>query len=144
MVLKYKKVKSVTVALIKMSENKEYVFKLTGPIAVGKELKNGPKGEDGHARKAAELVPVTDMETGEEGQIIVGTTLKSELEEAYPGESYIGRVFEIVKHNLREGVGGSRYRTYSVTEVSIEEGDIEEAREAAATDVDPPKPSKKK
>src|ERR1700749_783093 len=126
--MKITKVKAVTRTLFKKAENKEYYFKETGPIEVGKELK-GQKVKEGEAKKApAKLMPVIDMSTGEEGQIIVGATLESDLTDAYEGQSYVGKTFELVRHGLRDGVNGNRYRTYGITEVSIEEGDIEEAR----------------
>ncbi len=100
-----KKLKSVTRTLFKLANNREYYFKIQSPIHVGKKI-----GDKDPAR----LADVVDLETGEEGQIILGAVLVGIMEESYPGEQYVGRCFEIVK--FRDAA--SAYNTYNVAEIA--------------------------
>jgi len=71
-------------------------------------------GKDGKVMEPATVLPVTDLETGEVTQIILGAVLKGILEETYPKDSYVGLSFEITKHAKATG---KRYNTYSVFEI---------------------------
>ena len=112
-----KKLRSVTRTLFKMENNKEYYFKLQEPMYTGKKIGD---------KEPATLLNVVDLETGEEGQIIVGAVLKGIMEESYPGQEYVGRCFEVVKFRDAK----HDYNTYNVTEIA-DPSDEEPAAEPA-------------
>jgi hypothetical protein len=60
---------------------------------------------------------VTNLETGEEMQIIANEVLKSSLEDAYPDASYVGKSFEIVRKPIQKG---KKYVTFTITEIEAE------------------------
>lgn len=112
MAIKVTKVRAVTLPLFKMMNNREYIFRFVGPMFIGKEVqaKEGKKMEPPH------LAHVTDLNTGEDGQIILGAVLVKELQENYPGDTYVGKSFEIVKHAPD---GPKRYSLWTITEVAV-------------------------
>jgi hypothetical protein len=85
----FKKIKSVTLNVLKLEKGKpRYVF-LLGPMFEGEKVGKDNKGP-------ATLVHAVDMETGEEGLVICPTVMQNELIKNYPGESYAGKGFELV------------------------------------------------
>lgn len=105
----FRKTKNITLPLFKMAGNQPYYFQPTGPMFLGKTIDD--------QKDAATLLNVIDLETGEEGQIIVGAVLKSILNENYEGDSYVGKGLEIIQH--KAGDTGKKYNTYTVAEVDI-------------------------
>ena len=105
---KVKRTKSVAVPLFKLSPNVKRYFLFDGPMFVGKKIDD--------KKEAAILLPVTDLETGEQGQIIVGKVLRSLIEEEYPDKAYVGKKFETC---LRRRADKS-YNTYDLYEVETE------------------------
>jgi len=83
----------------------------TGPIYEGKP-QNGAKEGD----KPADLMPCTNLETGEAGEIIVPAVVKSVLEETFPDAGYVGHGFSITKGDKPKG---KRYFQYEVDELEI-------------------------
>lgn len=112
----FKKVRAVTLQLFKWKNGVERYFKLTSPMFLGKELavKDGKE-----AQKPVTLINCIDMETGEEGQFIVGSVLESTLseDEEYAGNKYIGKCFAITQ--LRDA--SKAYNTYTVIEIEPDE-----------------------
>lgn len=131
MARQFKKVRNITLPLFKLSNNRPYYFQPTGPMFLGKKIDEN--------KEAATLLNVIDLETGEEGQIIVGAVLKGILTESFPGDEYVGKGLEITFH--AKGETGKKYNTYTVAEVDIiddaDDGDREgmeaEAAQAQAT-----------
>jgi hypothetical protein len=121
--MKFTRLKVVTLPLFKLADNKAMYLKILGPFTIGKQIDD--------KKEAATLAHVINLETGEEGQIIVGAVLKSTLHEAYAGDSYVGKCFEIVKSKD----GDKKYNNYTVNEVSEPEDD-EEAAETGTTEVE--------
>lgn len=105
---KMKRTKSVAVPLFKFVANEPRFYLIDGPAFVGKKIDD--------KKEAATLLPVTDLETGEQGQIIVGAVLKSLIAESYPDDSYVGKKFEMT---LRKRADKS-YNTYDLYEVEGE------------------------
>ena len=62
---------------------------------------------------------VIDLETGELVSALIPTMLRNVLEEAYPGDGYVGREFQVVMHAPK---GKARYRTCDVDEIDFETG----------------------
>lgn len=106
-----KRIKTVTRTLIKLQNNRPYYFKIEGAMFVGKELK--AKEGDTKKKDPATLLNVINLEDGSEGQIIVGTVLKSTLNEEYPKDGYVGRCFEIEKKRDAQ----HDYNTYNIAEI---------------------------
>jgi hypothetical protein len=116
----FKKLKAVTLQLFKMKMGTEYYFKFIGPMHLGKEIEQKDTvAADGTIVPAAKRAPATlahviNLETGDEGQIICSTILNKELNDAYPGESYIGKCFAI----SMEKIDGKQYNLTLVTEIA--------------------------
>lgn len=106
---KFQRVRSVTLPVLKLEKGQ------TRYIAVLSAMHKGKKIDD--QKEAATIIRAVDMTTGEEGQIIVPTVMEKELIENYPGESYVGRGFEVTLTRVPE----KRYNIVSLAEVSIPE-----------------------
>lgn len=92
-------------------KHKESLDEKTGKIKVNKDT-----GEP-------ELLPVAsvvNLETGELNELVMGSVLIKNIQEAFPTESDVfGKCFEITKHNKKTG---KRYHTYTIFE--IEENEV--------------------
>jgi len=108
---KYTVIKAVTQAVLKLAKGQPRAFYLIGPMHLGKDIA-APAGQE--PRKAATLVHSVDIETGEEGVVICPTIMQKELNEAYPGETYVGRCFEIVVTRDME----KKYNHVGITEIA--------------------------
>jgi len=103
---KFKRVRAVTLPVLKLEKGKpRYVFML-GPLHSGKKIDD--------QKEAATLIHAVDMETGEEGLIICPSVMVKELQENYPGESYVRKGFEVILTRVPE----KRYNLVSLTEVA--------------------------
>jgi hypothetical protein len=109
----FKVKKAVVRPLFKWVNNIEKYFRMDSAIHQGAELSGQKPAADGTKREPAFLAFVTDMETGEEGQIILGKVLRSTLDEHYPNDAYVGLCFAI------EQVRDSKkdYNTYNLSEI---------------------------
>lgn len=101
-----KVLKQVTLPVLKLKKNVERFFMFTGPMKTGKKIDDqmGP----------AEVLPATDLETGEIGLIIVPTVMQKELMENYPEHAYVGKCFAILLTN----VPGKRYNLVTMAEIA--------------------------
>lgn len=112
--IKFKKKRAITLSTIKFEAEKPVYVRITEAMHEGKvRLARGKTASDDD-KKPPTLCRVTELTTGEETQIILAAVLKTELEEAYPNETYVGLCFEIIKQKRKEG---KRYDPYSITEV---------------------------
>lgn len=102
---RFKRVKAVAVPLFKLVANSPMYVKADGPIFTGKKVDD--------KKEAAELLPVIDLATGEEGQIIVGKVLRELLLEKYPEHGYVGRSFQVTLRKRAD----KKYNTYDLFEV---------------------------
>jgi hypothetical protein len=109
----FKRVKNLTLDILKFVENEPRNIKITGPIHLGKEQKKG-KDDDGKAREPAHLASCINLDDGTECQIIVSAVVLSVFTDEYPNESYVGKCFEITKKNR---VAGKQYFPYGVVEI---------------------------
>lgn len=101
----FKRTKNIAVSLFKLVPDKACYFLVDGAMFIGKKVDE--------KKDAATLLAVTDLTTGEQGQIIIGTVLKALLEETYPANSYVGKKLEIV---LRKNAD-KKYNNYNVYEI---------------------------
>lgn len=105
---KFKKVRTVTSAVLKLREGQpRYIFFLS-PMYVGEKIDE--------KKEAATLAQVVDMETGETGILIISAVMKSELLKAYPKSAFVRKGFEVVL-NKRAGEGAT-YNHVSISEVA--------------------------
>lgn len=113
---RFARTKSVTLPVFKVEEEVPLYLTVNGAMFVGKpiEAKTGDDGKKGKPMEPATIMPVTNIDSGEMGQIIVNAALKSILEETYPKDAYVGKSFEVVKHAKK---AGKRYHTFSVFEI---------------------------
>lgn len=103
--------KVLTKTLFKFVVDSPLHIKIDGPMYVGKQQKGrGDKAK----MEPATLADVTNLETGEEGQIILGAAVKSIFEENYPDNSYVGKKFRITK---LEKAADKQYFPYNVVEL---------------------------
>lgn len=115
--LNFKRTKRVTLPIIKLTPNEPRYLQIIGAIFVGKEIAGQKGDKDGKKREPASLANVVDLETGEEGQIVLNKVLKSTLTEEYPEDGYVGKQFEIVKLAKKDG---KDYHPFSITEIEVE------------------------
>jgi hypothetical protein len=74
------------------------------------------KRRDGTApdKEPPTLLNCTNLETGEQGQIILNTIVKQTLEEEYPSAAYVGKCFQITKQKRKEG---KQYDPFNIVEI---------------------------
>ena len=106
-----KKIKSVTLPLLKQADDVPYYIAVQTAITKGKEIKQ-KKGET--IMEPAQIMRVVNLETGQECEMIANSVLQSTFEENYPGQKYVGKAFEVIRHAKQQG---KRYHTYSVSEI---------------------------
>jgi hypothetical protein len=107
----FKKVRNLTLDILKFVENEPRNVKIVGPIHLGKEQKDKDPTKK---RDPAHLAPCIDLDTGAECQIIVAAVVLSVLNDEYPNEAYVGKCFEITK---KSRVEGKQYFPYGVQEI---------------------------
>lgn len=103
---KFKKVRQVTLQVLKLTKNQARYIGILSPIFSGKKIDD--------QKEAAQLVKAVDLETGEMGLVICPKIMQSELNANYPGESYVRKCFEIVV----TPVPGARYNNVALCEVA--------------------------
>lgn len=118
--------KRVTLPLFKIVPNQELYIRCESAMFIGKEItEKDPKAKK---KEPATLMQVTDLQTGELGQIICGAVLKGILNDEYPNDAYKGKCFAIEMHKI----AGKDYNGYTVTEIEADEADISRTPEPAA------------
>lgn len=116
MAFNFKVKRNITLPLLKLEKNNEYYVKFDGPMFLGKEINPGKESSDVR-KQAATLANVVNLETGELCQIICPLVLQHELNDAYPGEGYVGLCFAISLTRPE----GKAYNLVQVTEIEPSE-----------------------
>lgn len=134
-----KRTRAVAVGVLRLKVDEPVYIRIDEKIHLGRNIKI-EEGKEGDM-KPAEVGIVTNIADNEQHTFVYGTVLKSQLDEMYPKDGYVGRCFEIVKRNKREG---KRYNDYSVYEVETPPGlppmpvlpgtDMEKTPEASKAD----------
>jgi len=106
-----KVVKAVTRPTLTLVQGVPVYVKILKPIYVGKEIKGTEKNADA---KPADIADIVNLETDKEQQLVVGAVVKSNFEEAYPKDAYVGKSFMITKLEKKEG---KRYFNYEISEI---------------------------
>lgn len=91
---KFKKIRSLTLPLLKIEKNTERFFYFHGPMYLGDKV--DPK------KDPATLAHVVDLETGEEGLIICPSVMQSELRRHYGNDGYMHKCFGVRIHRIPE------------------------------------------
>jgi len=116
MTMKFRKIKNITLPLLKMDAETLYYVKIIKAMYLGKAIDD--------KKEAATLADVINLETGETVQIICPTVLRQTLNEHYPNDSYVGKCFELVKHLVKAAdTGALKYNTFNVAEIAEPEDD---------------------
>ena len=66
--------------------------------------------------KKVPVARVINLEDGEQYEVVLGSTLISQLQDNYPEDAVNGKSFEITKHGKKTG---KRYHTYTVYEIEV-------------------------
>lgn len=111
----FKRVRTVTLPVHQLKpDGKLHYLRLDSKMRLGKEVaaKAGEK-----KMEPATLIDVTDLQTGELAVIIAPKVLRGILDESYPGDSYVGKGFELSLHKKE----GKRYHQVMLAEVEVPE-----------------------
>lgn len=106
-----KRKKLLTLPLLKFEKDKPRYIKFTGPIYLGKDMK---QKEGDKKKEPAHLAEVIDLETGEQAQIIINAVPMSVLKENFPDNTYVGKCFAITRQTRKEG---KAYDPFNVEEI---------------------------
>ena len=98
MSVQYKVTKTIGSNFWKWEQGKEKVFRVDSAIYVGRAMRT-----NSGIKEPPDLMDVTDVETGRQYSLLVHTVLKSNLTEAYPDETYVGKFFSATQHAKEEG-----------------------------------------
>jgi hypothetical protein len=116
----FKVINHVTLPLFRLDENPRHL-RFDVPYYVGKVVDD--------KKDPPTMCKVTDMETGELGEIILGQILKEKLTEHYPNDGYVGKIFKISKTAPE---GARKYSLFHIAEVE-EEPEVEQSDVSGAT-----------
>lgn len=106
------------------NEDTEYVKIMTAFVQAKAREEDHPEAAsrgrvDNRPRTPPIKARLVVLETGELVSAIIPAMLRNQLEEAYPGEAYVGRCFEVTMHAQAKG---KQYRTCDVYEIDPETG----------------------
>ena len=107
--LKFTRTRTIAMPLFKLVADVPRFFLADGAMFIGKQIDD--------KKEAATLMAVTDLETGEQGQIIIGQVLKELLIEQYPENGYVGKHFELCLRKRAD----KKYNTYDLFEVAAQD-----------------------
>lgn len=106
------------------NEETEYVKIMTEFVQAKAREDDHPDGAragrvDNRPRTPPTKARLTVLETGELVSAIIPAMVRNQIEEAYPGGSYVGRSFEITVHAPARG---KQYKTADIFEIDPETG----------------------
>jgi hypothetical protein len=73
------------------------------------------------------IAEVTNLQSGEVGRLVLHSVLESNLNEAYPGNTYVGRYFKINKEKAK----GKRYFNFNIVEIKLKGAEVKPSTSAA-------------
>lgn len=95
---------------IKWEDRATIAIKVTKPMYVAEAF-------EGSSMEPPTIIVGEDLDNENTPiQIIAGAVLVSEIEQAYPDQSYLGKGFELTRHPKKTG---KKYHTFSVVEVAV-------------------------
>jgi len=111
----FTKKKTVTVPILKLMPDQPVYIRVESQMEISKQVA-GAKVE-GKKMEPATIMFCTNLDSDTECLLIVGTMLKSVIEESYPNQAYVGLCFEVTNHGKR---GDKKYNAYSLVEIEVE------------------------
>jgi hypothetical protein len=125
MATKFARVRTITQAVLKLKPGTPRFFYFCAPMFQGKKIDD--------KKEAATLIRSVDMETGEEGVLILSTIMKKELIENYPGDTYAGKGFEVCITKAADPAAGVKYNHVSLAQVALQDDFVPPAAEQGET-----------
>lgn len=113
--LVFTKKKTVTVPILKLMPDQPVYIRAESAMELSKQVASAKVA--GQSMEPATILFCTNLDSDTECLLIVGTMLKSVIEESYPNHSYVGLCFEVTNHGRR---GDKKYNAYSLTEIEVE------------------------
>ena len=113
--LVFTKKKTVTVPILKLMPDQPVYIKVENAMEMSRQVAGAKVA--GQSMEPATIMHCTNLDSDTECLLIVGTMLKSVIEESYPNQSYVGLCFEVTNHGKR---GDKKYNAYSLTEIEVE------------------------
>ena len=115
---KYERKTRLTVPFFSLSREPLMHVRIVGPIEriTAEHLS---KSDDG----GVDIVPVINLETGEFGNLLLLTVVKSALERT--GDDYVGRCYELDNKGAQEGRGYAAVDVYEIDYLPDEPTDLE-------------------
>lgn len=83
--------------------------------------KSRKEGENQEQQKPVDMADIVNLQTGEECRIIVHSVLKSQMNEAYPENAYVTKMFKVTKSAKKQGRGTSQYFTFDIAEIRLKQ-----------------------
>jgi hypothetical protein len=114
----------VTLPHIKLNfDGSANFIKIVGPIEPGKELeavrqRKAKEGSPAETMNPPDLCEIIELRSGQLGNMIVNAVIKSNLEEKYPEQGYVGRSFKISQIST-VSKGSRSYRTFEILEIKL-------------------------
>lgn len=105
---KFKVKNHITIPLLKFTNHVPVYVKFTAPTYTGRIVDD--------KKEPPTMARVINLETGELNDIILGTVLISTLNENFPDDGYINKMFKIEKIAPE---GTRAYSLWSVTEIEV-------------------------
>jgi len=112
--LKFTIKRAVTLPIMKIFANTPVYLRLDAPMFEGKLLPDDIKQGK---TEGAHIVNCTNLETGEQVQIVVPKVLEAVLNETYLDDSYVGLSFEVTKQKM---ITGKKYHNFTVKEIEVD------------------------
>jgi hypothetical protein len=117
----FKVKKRVKETVIKIDFDTEYLFRIEGEIYKARDASTPRKSPEDEKQSPPNLMSVTLLDDNTRGVIVVPHVLHDELTAAYPDGSYVGRMFQVIKHKIE----GKRYNDFEINEIESD-GIVEE------------------
>ena len=119
----YEVVKAVTRFQLKLENNVPVHIKIVGKIYKGKELAKAQVDDKGKKKEPPFLcevinldAPTADGRKERVEDLICNSVMKSNLEETYPDQKYVGKCFEVTKLDKRKG---KEYNDFEIVEITL-------------------------
>lgn len=107
----FKRVRTITRTVLRLTENETVYFTIEGPIYLGESSAS-------QKREPPSLIDVIDLETGEAGIVVAPLLLREHLNEGYPDNSYVGKSFEVTALSIKKSESGTTgYRQLQIYEI---------------------------
>lgn len=110
----FSKKKTVTVPVLKLMPDQPVYIYVESAMEQSKQVAGAKVA--GQTMEPATIMHCTNLDSDTECLLIVGTMLKSVIEESYPNNSYVGLSFEVINHGKR---GDKKYNAYSLCEIEV-------------------------